>query len=48
MAETPRELHARLVRIVSASPAFMAQLQAVRALGLGAWCIGAGALRDLV
>ncbi|MEO6277657.1 MAG: nucleotidyltransferase family protein [Roseateles sp.] len=30
------------------SPAFMAALRAGRALGLAQWCIGAGALRNLV
>ena len=39
---------ARLARIVAASPAFMAQLRAVRSLRLASWCIGAGALRNLV
>ena len=39
---------ARLARIVAASPSFMAQLRAVRSLQLAAWCIGAGALRNLV
>lgn len=39
---------ARLVRIVTASPSFMAQLRAVSSLQLSAWCIGAGALRNLV
>ena len=37
-----------LLAIVRASPWFMAALQAVRALGLASWCIGAGAVRNLV
>ena len=37
-----------LGRIVAESAWFMAALGHVRALGLASWCIGAGALRDLV
>lgn len=48
MAEAGADLCARLVAIVSASTAFMAQLRAVQSLGLASWCIGAGALRNLV
>ena len=48
MADATGDLTARLVRIVAGSPAFMAQLRAVRSLNLAAWCIGAGALRNLV
>jgi uncharacterized protein len=29
-------------------PGFMAQLRAVRSLGLASWCIGAGAVRNMV
>jgi hypothetical protein len=37
-----------LVRIVARSAWFMPALRAVRSLGLPAWCIGAGAVRNLV
>jgi uncharacterized protein len=37
-----------LVRIVQASPWFMSALAAVNALNLRSWCIGAGAVRNLV
>ena len=39
---------AALVRIVQASAWGLPALAAVRSLGLGPWCIGAGALRNLV
>ncbi len=39
---------ARLTALVHASPWFMAALRAGRELGLAHWCIGAGALRNLV
>lgn len=39
---------ARLTALVRATPWFMAALRAGRALGLAQWCIGAGALRNLV
>ncbi|WP_010460532.1 nucleotidyltransferase family protein [Acidovorax radicis] len=42
------EHHTRLVALVRASPALMGALRAVRMLGLGSWCIGAGAVRSLV
>lgn len=38
----------RLEAIVRASPWFIAALRAGRELGLAQWCIGAGALRNLV
>jgi hypothetical protein len=39
---------ARLTALVRATPWFMAALRAGRDLGLAHWCIGAGALRNLV
>lgn len=42
------ELRHRLVAIVRDSPWFMAALNAVNRLGLTSWCIGAGAVRNLV
>ena len=41
-------LEARLRVIVAASAPLMAGLRAARSLGLEDWCIGAGALRNLV
>lgn len=38
----------RLINIVYESPWFMAALEAVCNLGLSSWCIGAGAVRNLV
>lgn len=38
----------RLTELVRAAPWFMAALRAGRELGLASWCIGAGALRNLV
>lgn len=38
----------RLRGLVAASEPFMAALRAARSLGLADWCIGAGALRNLV
>lgn len=38
----------RLKALVRATPWFMAALRAGRGLGLAHWCIGAGALRNLV
>ena len=40
--------HADLERIVRASPWFMPALQTVQSLHLRSWCIGAGAVRNLV
>lgn len=40
--------HDELLAMVRASPWFMDALQAVRALRLASWCIGAGAVRNLV
>lgn len=37
-----------LLRIIQASDWFMSALRAVRSLQLSSWCIGAGALRNLV
>lgn len=42
------QLQGRLRGIVEASAPFMAALRAARSLGLADWCIGAGALRNLV
>lgn len=39
---------ARLIQLVEASDWFLPALRAVRSLGLDQWCIGAGALRNLV
>lgn len=41
-------LHERLVAMVRESNWFMAALTAARALRLSSWCIGAGAVRNLV
>jgi uncharacterized protein len=38
----------RLTQIVEASPRFMTSLAAVASLNLASWCIGAGAVRNLV
>lgn len=38
----------RLIELVRGAPYLMAALAAVRELDLGAWCIGAGAVRSLV
>lgn len=46
--QTEDERRAELVRLVQASPWLMPALHAVRDLGLASWCIGAGALRNLV
>lgn len=37
-----------LTALVANNALFMARLRAVRSLGLGSWCIGAGAVRNLV
>ncbi len=42
------ELQQRLVEVARASPWFMDALHAVRSLALPEWCIGAGAVRNLV
>lgn len=42
------ELHARLIAIVQQSDWLMSALRAARGLGLASWCIGAGAIRNLV
>ncbi len=44
----PSELHARLISIASDSVWFMSALHAARQLKLKSWCIGAGAIRNLV
>ena len=41
-------LEQRLIALVQSSPDMMAALRAVRSLGLPDWCIGAGAVRNLV
>ena len=46
--ERGQEHHAQLVAIARATPWFMDALVAVRGLGLDSWCIGAGAVRNLV
>ena len=38
----------RLVQIAKGNPRFISMLRAVRRLGLESWCIGAGAVRNLV
>jgi len=38
----------RLVEIANGNPRFISMLRAVRRLGLESWCIGAGAVRNLV
>ena len=43
-----RDLHERLIGIARSSPWFMSLLRAVRELELNSWCIGAGAVRNLV
>lgn len=48
MTANAQDLAARLRQIAAASPWMMAALQAVRELGLPHWCIGAGAVRNLV
>ncbi|WP_422010939.1 nucleotidyltransferase family protein [Roseateles sp.] len=47
-AQAPAEDAARLTALVRATPWFMAALRAGRELRLAQWCIGAGALRNLV
>lgn len=42
------DLHERLIAIARGSSWFMAALRAVRELKLASWCIGAGAVRNLV
>jgi hypothetical protein len=42
------ELHDHLINIVRESEWFMSALSATRELGLTSWCIGAGAIRNLV
>ena len=42
------ELNARLVSIIEATPWFMRALRVVRDMALPNWCIGAGALRNVV
>jgi len=50
MPETtqPSQHHEALQRIVAQSGWLMAALRAARSLGLESWCIGAGAIRNLV
>ncbi len=47
-APDPGHDAARLVALVRATPWFMQALAHVRTLGLDEWCIGAGAVRNLV
>lgn len=47
-AADPGALTAQLRQIARQSPWFMAALQAARGLDLRSWCIGAGAVRNLV
>lgn len=47
-ATSPRELERKLIAMVRSSTSLMGALAAVRSLGLGSWCIGAGAVRSLV
>jgi uncharacterized protein len=42
------ELHERLIELVSESTWFMSALKAAQHLELASWCIGAGAVRNLV
>lgn len=42
------EQQGRLIDIVTRDQRFLGSLRAVRSLGLGDWCIGAGAVRNLV
>lgn len=42
------DLRLRLIALVRDTPWLMEALGAVRELGLGSWCIGAGAVRNLV
>jgi hypothetical protein len=46
--EAERQRHERLTTLVRESSWFMAALLAVRSLNLPSWCIGAGAVRNLV
>ncbi|MCO5977662.1 nucleotidyltransferase family protein [Ideonella oryzae] len=48
MPSSQNALTDRLVELVRQSAWFMEALVAVRALGLPSWCIGAGAVRNLV
>jgi uncharacterized protein len=48
MSTSKTEHQQRLVEIARESPWFMAALVAVRQLALPEWCIGAGAIRNLV
>lgn len=47
-AQRPPQQHEDLKRIVRASPWFMSALRTVHSLHLRSWCIGAGAVRNLV
>jgi hypothetical protein len=44
----PAQQHRCLARLALATPWFAATLRAARELDLGSWCIGAGAVRNLV
>lgn len=45
---TPAAQAQQLITLVQATPWFMQALEAVAELGLASWCIGAGAVRNLV
>jgi len=47
-SDPPTPAERRLAELALATPWFAAALRAVRELGLPAWCIGAGAVRNLV
>lgn len=47
-AMNPAQQHAALITLAGRSPWLMEALAAVRELGLEQWCIGAGAIRNLV
>jgi hypothetical protein len=48
MLLSDKHLEARLSEIARATPWFFTALEAGRSLGLKSWCIGAGAVRNLV
>lgn len=48
MPTEQHHLREQLISIVRASAWFMPALEAVRSLHLNSWCIGAGAVRNLV
>ncbi len=48
MAPRDAHAHARLIALARTTPWFLHALESVRSLGLEDWCIGAGAVRNLV